>query len=74
MSGNPEFLERSQKLGVELENRPAERLVITGMAALTSLGDTQQTLEGLNTGKSGVKEFDVKNFAVRIAAPKEGRL
>ena len=71
MSGNPEFLERSRELGVELENRPAERLVITGMAALTPLGDTQQTLEGLNTGKSGVKEFDVKNFAVRIAAPVE---
>ena len=71
MSGNPEFLERSKELGVELENRPAERLVITGMAALTPLGDTEQTLEGLNTGKSGVKEFDVKNFAVRIAAPVE---
>ena len=71
MSGNPEFFERSQGLGVELENRPAERLVITGMAALTPLGDTEQTLEGLNTGKSGVKEFDVKNFAVSIAAPVE---
>jgi len=44
MSGSPEFFERSQKLGVELENRPAERVVITGMAALTPLGDTQQTL------------------------------
>ena len=71
MSGNPEFFERSQGLGVELENRPAERLVITGMAALTPLGNTEQTLEGLNSGKSGVKEFDVKNFAVRIAAPVE---
>ncbi len=71
MGRNPEFFERSQKLGVELENRPAERLVITGMAALTSLGNTQQTLEGFNTGKSGTKEFDVKNFAVRIAAPVE---
>ena len=71
MSGNPEFFERSRGLGVELENRPAERLVITGMAALTPLGDTEQTLEGLNSGKSGVKEFDVKNFAVRGAAPVE---
>jgi len=71
MSGNPEFFERSQGLGVELENRPAERLVITGMAALTPLGNTEQTLEGLNSGKSGVKEFDVKNFAVSIAAPVE---
>ena len=71
MSGNPEFLERSKELGVELENRPAERLVITGMAALTPLGNTEQTLEGLNSGKSGVKEFDVKNFAVSIAAPVE---
>ena len=71
MSGNPEFLERSQGLGVELENRPAERLVITGMAALTPLGNTEQTLEGLNSGESGVKELDVKNFAVSIAAPVE---
>jgi len=71
MSGNPEFFERSRGLGVELENRPAERLVITGMAALTPLGNTEQTLEGLNSGKSGVKEFDVKNFAVSIAAPVE---
>ena len=71
MSGNPEFFERSQGLGVELENRPAERLVITGMAALTPLGNTEQTLEGLNSGESGVKELDVKNFAVSIAAPVE---
>ena len=71
MSGNPEFLERSKELGVELENRPAERLVITGMAALTPLGNTEQTLEGLNSGESGVKELDVKNFAVSIAAPVE---
>ena len=71
MSGNPEFFEMSQGLGVELENRPAERLVITGMAALTPLGNTEQTLEGLNSGESGVKELDVKNFAVSIAAPVE---
>jgi len=38
MSGNPEFFERSQGLGVELENRPAERLAITGMVSFTPLG------------------------------------
>lgn len=69
--GSPELFKKAQELGVELERRPAERIVITGFAALTPLGNTQQTLEGLNNGRSGVKKFDAKNFAVGIAAPVE---
>jgi 3-oxoacyl-[acyl-carrier-protein] synthase II len=71
MSRSPEYFERAKQFGVELEKKPAERIVIIGMAALTPLGNTQQTLEGLNSGKSGTKEFNAKNFAASIAGPVE---
>jgi 3-oxoacyl-[acyl-carrier-protein] synthase II len=61
--------ERVKDLGVELENIPAERLVITGMSTITPLGDKVKTLAGLNAGTSGVIKFDAKNFSVNIAAP-----
>lgn len=69
--GNPEYFERARQLGVELENRPAERIAIIGVSAITPLGNTEQTLEGLYNGRSGVKALDVGNFAVSIAAPAE---
>lgn len=69
--GNPEFLERTRQFGVELEERPAERIAVIGVSAITPLGDTGQTLEGLCSGRSGVRVFDVGNFAVSIAAPVE---
>lgn len=71
MANNAELLRKSQELGVELENRPAERLVITGFAQLTPLGNTEQTWQGLLAGKSGVKNFPVGNAFVNIAAPIE---
>jgi len=67
-----EFFERARQYGVELERKPAERIVITGYSAITSLGNTQQTLDGLSSGKSGVKSFEVKN-EIRIASPVEFR-
>lgn len=69
MTRGAEFFETARKLGVELEKKPAERIAITGMAALTPLGDTEQTSKGLENGSSGVKSYDVKNFEVGIAAP-----
>ena len=65
-----EFFERAKHFGVELERKPAERIVITGYSAITSLGNTQQTLEGLSSGKSGVKSFEVKN-EIKLASPVE---
>lgn len=56
---------------MELETRPAQRIVITGLAQRTPLGNTEQTQEGLMTGKSGVKAFPVQNAFVNIAAPVE---
>ncbi|MDP2585787.1 MAG: beta-ketoacyl-[acyl-carrier-protein] synthase family protein [Candidatus Levybacteria bacterium] len=67
MTRGAEHFETARTLGVELEKKPAERIVIIGMSALTPLGNTEQTLEGLNTGKSGIKPFNVNNFATNIA-------
>lgn len=71
MSRSPELFQRAQEMGVELERRPAERIVVTGFAQRTPLGDTQQTWQGLLEGKSGVKKFPVNNAFVEIAAPVE---
>lgn len=75
MSRTPELLRKAQEMGVELERRPAERIVITGFAQLTPLGNTEQTWQGLLEGKSGVKRFPVdkpvNNAFVDIAAPVE---
>lgn len=71
MTRGAEHFETARLLGVELERKPADRIVIIGMSALTPLGDTKQTLDGLNAGKSGIKVFDAKNFATNIAGPVE---
>ncbi len=63
------MLERARNLGVELERRPAERIVITGFAQITPLGGTEETWQGLLDGRSGVRKFDVGNFRTNIAAP-----
>ncbi|OGK37484.1 hypothetical protein A3F03_02775 [Candidatus Roizmanbacteria bacterium RIFCSPHIGHO2_12_FULL_41_11] len=67
--GSSEMISRAQELGVELEERPSQRIVITGFAALTPLGNTEETWQGLLEGKSGVKKFPVDNAFVDIAAP-----
>lgn len=67
MARGAEHFETARNLGVELEKNPAQRIVAIGMSALTPLGNTEQTLEGLNAGKSGIKVFDVHNFATNIA-------
>lgn len=69
MTRGAEFFETARQLGVELEKKPAQRIVIIGMSALTPLGNTEQTLEGLNAGKSGIKAFNVSNFKTNIAGP-----
>lgn len=64
------FFGKAKQLGVELEKPPAERVVVTGYAVLTPLGNTEETLEGLYKGKSGVIAFNKANhFEVGIAAP-----
>ncbi len=63
------MLSKAQELGIELEERPCQRIVITGFAALTPLGNTEGTWQGLLEGKSGVKKFPVGNAFVNIAAP-----
>lgn len=65
-----ELLQRAQQLGVNLNREPAERIVITGVAQLTPLGNTEETWKGLLEGKSGVREFlEARNSFVKIAAP-----
>lgn len=71
MSRNLELFRRAQEMGVELERRPAERIVVTGFAQLTPLGNTEQTWQGLLDGRSGAKKFDVQNPFVSIATPIE---
>ena len=71
MPVNQEMFKRAQEMGVELERHPAERIVITGYAQLTPLGNTEQTWQGVLEGKSGVKKFPVGNAFVSIAAPVE---
>lgn len=67
MTKGVEHFETARQLGIELEKKPADRIVVIGMSALTPLGNTEQTLEGLNNGKSGIKAFNVSNFATNIA-------
>lgn len=67
------FKERASDLGVELERRPAERIVITGFAQRTPLGNTEETQQGLMEGKSGVRKFPIDNAFVNIGAPVEFR-
>ncbi len=61
--------ERARALGVELERRPAERVVITGFAQRTPLGSTEETWQKLLRGESGIKGLDVGNFRTNIGAP-----
>lgn len=64
------LLERAQTLGVNLVTKPAERIVITGLAQITSLGRTEETHEGLLKGRSGVRKFpEGQNAFVEIASP-----
>lgn len=75
MGRGPEYSEylreRSRELGVEHEERPAEREVVTGFSMLTSIGNTEETWQGFLEGKSGIKKFPVKNAFVSNAAPVE---
>ncbi len=70
MNKSAEYLEaRAETLGAHLHKEPSSGVSITGYAALTPLGDTQETFEGMLNGQSGVVEFDANNFAVNVAAP-----
>lgn len=71
MSQVPEsLLERAQALGVNLHPQPAERIVITGYAQYTPLGNTEQTWRGYLDRRSGVRRFRPGEDAfVDIAAP-----
>lgn len=65
-----ELLQRAQELGVDLETKPADVIVVTGVAQLTPLGNTEETWQALLEGRSGVVEYpDVNNSFVKIAAP-----
>jgi 3-oxoacyl-[acyl-carrier-protein] synthase II len=53
-----------------------QRVVITGMGALTPLGlSVEETWQGLVSGRSGIAEitqFDASNFPIRIAGEVKG--
>jgi len=57
--GSEHLEQRARELGVELEERPAERIVVTGYWMETSLGDTEATWQGFLEGKSGVINLSV---------------
>lgn len=61
------MLERAMARGLELERKPAERIVVTGYWQLTPLGNTEETFQGLLEGKSGIRKFDVSNDRTKIA-------
>ncbi len=58
-------------LAAEIMKRSAgpARVVVTGYAQMTPLGNTKQTWQALLEGKSGVRTYDVGNFRTRVAAP-----
>ncbi len=65
-----DLLQRAQELGAKLTVTPAERIVITGFAQITSLGNTEETWQGLLEGRSGVVSYpDANNSFVKIASP-----
>jgi len=65
------MLERAKLRGLELERKPAERVVVTGYWQLTPLGNTEETFQGLLEGKSGIKKFEVANDRTQIAGTVE---
>lgn len=69
MTRGAEHFETARQLGIELEKKPADRIVIIGMSVLTPLGNEKKTMDGLNAGKSGIKVLDANNFATSIAGP-----
>lgn len=65
-----EMMQIARELDVKFTREPVERIVITGAAQLTPLGNTRETWEGLLEGRSGVRRFpEGKNSFVKIAAP-----
>ena len=66
MGGNP----RMERNEMELTRNGKPRVVITGMGALTPLGEVVEFWEGLLKGKSGVRYitmFDPDDLGVQIA-------
>ncbi len=67
------YFDSARERGVELERRPQSRVVITGYAQTTPLGNTRETFEHLIEGRSGVVPFPLQNFhGADIAAPLPG--
>jgi len=65
------MLERAKLRGLELERKPTDQIVVTGLYQLTSLGDTFQTWQGLLEGKSRIRAFNANSPRTNIAAPVE---
>lgn len=63
------YINRARDLGVELEERPRQRVFITGLAQRGPLGDTFQTSEALYAGIPGTKYFPANNWRTNIAGP-----
>ena len=61
--------ERARDLGIEMEPRHPQRVVVTGYAVLTGLGDADGTWQGLLDGHSSVISTDSQNDRTRIGAP-----
>lgn len=66
-----DYLDRAYtERGVTFDLHPAERVVVTGFANMTPLGNTQQTWEKYLTEESGTRILDVEeHLKTKIGAP-----
>ena len=48
------YLDDAKERGVPLGNRPNNRVVVTGLAARTALGDMNQTWQAFKENRSGI--------------------
>lgn len=70
--GIEELRTRGAEWGIEKEPRPANRIVVTAVEAITPFGDAEQTWQAMLDGRSAVKLLDeIENFRTKIGAPLE---
>lgn len=64
-----DYLERARERGVTFDLHPAERVVVTGFANMTPLGNTQENWDRFLTDDSGVKPMGVEeHLTTKIGA------
>lgn len=67
------MLEMARRSPEDERRPPYQGLAITGYAAITPHGNTEQTWDALVAGRSAVRQLDVNNFRTNIGAPVDFR-